>query len=368
MDHFNPEGQAPEIDSPQLDFFRRGKELNDAILAAETPSPVSAEQRLTRRLLAFSLSSVAVALVGFTGMATCTTPKEFPSAQSRSPLDDTMPSPDLSHAVSVSSAPPASLSSEPTFVDSLEGAVKAAGALEKVGTALMQELSPPSILPAAPAAEPVPQVTLDHREALALLDHVSAMTKLRKSTVMIKVDGQVFSGVMIASNTLLTAKLPVVDTRHAPASATLSGIYGGEQKPGKMITYFPKPDLSYRLIQDPQRDLLLIIFDTPIFKGRNVYPVSEYGFHPGEAVATAGHPMSTPGAEPLMDTLQAGLVDEHFNFQAIPGSRGIEEGYIGSPLVNTQGKLVGLVTRGAQGRAVLHPLTKEQVTQLRKSP
>lgn len=179
---------------------------------------------------------------------------------------------------------------------------------------------------------------LDLAQARDLLKNARAMTKLRKSTVMLKRGAYTFAGFTLADNIVATSRMTLADGQ-------ITAMYGGEQKAGKMITYFPRNALTYKVVEQQGSDVVLLVFTRPILKARNIYPVSEAGLQAGEAVATCGHPGN------VMDTLRAGVVDPQGTLVMAPSGHpghqsSMDKGYEGAPLVNIHGEVVGMLIEG----------------------
>ena len=197
------------------------------------------------------------------------------------------------------------------------------------------------VAPAAPVA-PVASAAPDFSQAEALLHNASAMTKLRKSTVMIRQGTHTFAGFTVAQNVIVTS-------RKALSDGLISGVYGGEQKVGKMITYFPRKDLTYKVLGDAQSDVAFLVFTKPILKAHNIYKIASSGWEAGDAVATCGHPHN------VMDTIRAGIMVQE-KVLISSGDSDLSEGYEGSPLVNAKGEVVGMLVHG-----VPQPLSAAQL-------
>lgn len=181
--------------------------------------------------------------------------------------------------------------------------------------------------------KPVETASLDLSHAEALLHDAKMVTKLRKSTVMIKRGDAIFSGFTLATNTIATS-------REALADGSITAMYGGEQKAGRMITYFPRKDVQYRVIEEQGSDIVLLVFTKPLFRARNVYAVSDDGLKPGQAMATCGHPNM------VMDTTRAGVMSSEGAFHMVPSKHGMEGGYEGAPIINAEGMVVGMLIDG----------------------
>ena len=189
-------------------------------------------------------------------------------------------------------------------------------------------------VPAAPAAlaVPVPPAAPDFSQAEALLHNASGMTKLRKSTVMIRQGTHTFAGFTVAQNVIVTS-------RKALSAGLISGVYGGEQKVGKMITYFPRKDLTYEVLGDAQSDVAFLVFTKPILKAHNIYKIASSGWEAGDAVATCGHPHD------VMDTIRTGIIVQD-RVLISSGDADFSDGYEGAPLVNAKGEVVGMLVHG----------------------
>lgn len=198
----------------------------------------------------------------------------------------------------------------------------------------------PETVDAETGDAPISTPDHDFRQALNFLHNGAAMTKLRKSTVMMKVGDAMIPGFTLSPDTIVTSKqaLHDADGKVLP----LNGVYGGQQKPGQMLTYFPHGGMTYKVVEDETSDVALVIFSAPVLKAKNMYPVAGDAAESleGQPFATCAHPQG------VMDTVQGGLMSAATgSLDLVPGAKGLSDAYIGAPLVNAKGVVVGMVAR-----------------------